>query len=137
MSKRHTIIGSGQYNFDIIKVREYPNGFIIGKRNPYNETIIAEEVGGAKGLRFMLNGGRWIHLEPQKVDNVVDWEGCGDTVSAIFINELGKMGLPKISDLTEGQVESALQEAVKKSALCTQYYGSKGWIKAKNRFYEE
>ena len=314
MSKTHTIIGSGQYNFDIIKVREYSEGFIVGKRNPYNETIIAEEVGGtcgnvmcmlahlgwdampqiklidneeghkladslkdfgcntryvtfsekggfsglmgthrknrdtgehelglrgfgpngsrfrkitelrardevpefldtiteipdvyffdhneagpreiakefrcrgtliyyeaennkdekkflksvdvadivkfsdenvpfvsfcneykeklfiqtqgAKGLRFMLNGGRWIHLEPQKVDNVVDWEGCGDTVSAVFINELGKMGLPKISDLTEEQVESALQEAVKKSALCTQYYGSKGWIKAEKQ----
>lgn len=49
MSKRHTIIGSGQYNFDIIKVREYPDGFIIGKRNPYIETIIAEEVGGTCG----------------------------------------------------------------------------------------
>ena len=49
MSKTLTIIGSGQYNFDIIKVREYPDGFITGKRNPYNETIIAEEVGGTCG----------------------------------------------------------------------------------------
>ena len=49
MSKRNTIIGSGQYNYDIIKVREYPDGFITGKRNPYNETIIAEEVGGTCG----------------------------------------------------------------------------------------
>ena len=34
MSGKYTIIGSGQYHWDIIKVREYPEGFIAGKRNP-------------------------------------------------------------------------------------------------------
>ena len=31
MNKKLTIIGSGQYNYDIIKLREYPDGFVIGK----------------------------------------------------------------------------------------------------------
>ena len=116
---------------DIVKFSD-ENVPFVSFCNEYNDKLFIQTQ-GAKGLRFMLNGGRWIHLEPQKVNDVVDWEGCGDTVSAVFINELGKMGLPKISDLTEEQVESALQEAVKKSALCTQYYGSKGWIKAKKQ----
>ena len=67
--------------------------------------------------------------QPIEVNNVVDWEGCGDTVSAVFINELGKMGLPNMSELTEEQIKAALKIAVEKAALCTQYYGSKGWIK--------
>ena len=86
---------------------------------------------GSKGLRFSLCGGEWVHLDPVKVDTVVDWEGCGDTVSAVFINELNKIGLPKVSELTEEQVLTALGVAVEKSALCTQYYGSKGWLKSK------
>ena len=47
----------------------------------------------------------------------------------MFINELGKMGLPNMSELTEEQIKAALKIAVEKAALCTQYYGSKGWIK--------
>lgn len=86
---------------------------------------------GSKGLRFSLCGGEWVNLDPVKVDTVVDWEGCGDTVSAVFINELNKIGLPKVSELTEEQVLTALGVAVEKSALCTQYYGSKGWLKTK------
>ena len=86
---------------------------------------------GSKGLRFSLCGGEWLHLDPIKVDTVVDWEGCGDTVSAVFINELNKIGLPKVSELTEKQVSTALGVAVEKAALCTQYYGSKGWLNAK------
>lgn len=84
---------------------------------------------GSKGLRFSLCGGGWIHVSPIEVNNVVDWEGCGDTVSAVFINEHGKMGLPNMSELTEEQIKAALKSAVEKAALCTQYYGSKGWIK--------
>ena len=49
MNKRPVIIGSGQYNYDIIKVRDYPDGFTTGKRNPYTETILTEEVGGTCG----------------------------------------------------------------------------------------
>lgn len=86
---------------------------------------------GSKGLRFSLCSGEWIHIDPVKVDTVVDWEGCGDTVSAVFINELNKIGLPKVSELTEEQVLTALGVAVEKAALCTQYYGSKGWLNSK------
>lgn len=83
---------------------------------------------GSKGLQFSLRGGNWIHIKPVKVANVVDWEGCGDTVSAVFLNELGKIGLPRVSDLTEEQVISALNVAAEKSALNTQHMGSKGWL---------
>ncbi len=85
---------------------------------------------GAKGMKFSLCGGDWIHIAPVPVSYVVDWEGCGDTTTAVFINELGKVGLPKVSDLTEEMVKSALQEATEKAALCTQFYGSKTWLKS-------
>ena len=84
---------------------------------------------GAKGLQFKLREGAWIHVDPVQVENVMDWEGCGDTTTAVFLNELGKMGLPHVSSLTEEQVLSALKAATAKAALCTQYYGSKSWLK--------
>lgn len=83
---------------------------------------------GSKGLQFKLRDGEWIHVNPIQVTDVVDWEGCGDTITAVFINELGKLGLPKVEDLSEEQVKSALSAATEKAALCTQYYGSKGWL---------
>lgn len=85
---------------------------------------------GSKGLQFKLREGEWIHVQPQQVSNVVDWEGCGDTITAVFLYELGNLGLPKVSELTEEQVKTALTAATEKAALCTQYYGSKGWLKA-------
>lgn len=85
---------------------------------------------GSKGMIFSLNGGDWVKVNPVPVENVVDWEGCGDTVSAVFLNGLYKLGLPKVSELTETQVLKALKEAAEKAALCIQYYGSKGWINA-------
>ena len=85
---------------------------------------------GSEGLRFKLRDGAWIKVPPMPVENVVDWEGCGDTTTAVFINELGKLGLPKIADLTEDQVRRALEKACEKAAVCTQYYGSKGWVYA-------
>lgn len=84
---------------------------------------------GARGLLFNLCGKGWKHVQPRQVSNVVDWEGCGDTITAVFINEIAKLGLPKVAELTEEQVENALIAATGKAALCTQYYGSKGWIK--------
>ena len=83
---------------------------------------------GSKGLQFKLRNGDWIHVNPIQVANVVDWEGCGDTITAVFLYEIGKIGLPKVADLTEEQVKSALTAATEKAVLCTQYYGSKGWL---------
>lgn len=102
---------------DISFCKDYPDKLFI-------------QTQGAKGLRFSLCGSDRVQVEPVRVKNMVDWEGCGDTVTAVFLHELGKIGLPKVLDLTESQVISALKEAAEKSALCTQYYGSKGWLKA-------
>ena len=43
------IIGSGIYNLDIILRRSYPEGFEIGRRNPFVDTIHSQEVGGTCG----------------------------------------------------------------------------------------
>lgn len=95
----------------------------------YSDKLFIQTL-GPKGMRFSLKGGEWVKVKPVPVENVVDWEGCGDTVSAVFLNELYKFGLPKVSELTEEQVLKALNVAAEKSAFNTQYYGSKGWIKA-------
>lgn len=96
--------------------------------NEYKDRLFIQTQ-GAKGLQFKLRDGAWIHVDPVQVENVVDWEGCGDTTTAVFLNELGKMGLPHVSFLSEEQVLSALKAATAKAALCTQYYGSKSWLK--------
>ncbi len=83
---------------------------------------------GSKGLQFKLRAGGWKHIDPVPVNGVVDWEGCGDTITAVFLDELGKLGLPKVSVLTEEQIMSALKLAAEKASLCTQYYGSKTWL---------
>ena len=97
--------------------------------NDYPEKLFIQTQ-GSKGMRYSLNGGEWIRVKPVSVEKVVDWEGCGDTVSAVFLNELYKLGLPKVSEMTEEQVLKSLNVAAEKSAMNTQYYGSKGWIKA-------
>lgn len=45
----HTIIGSGVYNYDVINKCEYPNGFVVGKRNKSVIQHVASEVGGTCG----------------------------------------------------------------------------------------
>ena len=102
---------------DIAFCRDYPDRLFI-------------QTQGSKGMRFSLNGGEWIQVDPVPVENVLDWEGCGDTVTAVFLNEMFNLGLPKVSELTEQQIQKALNVAAEKAAFNTQYYGSKGWIKA-------
>ena len=44
-----TCMGTGNYSFDIITRREYPNGFVVGKRNKYEEKIMTMEIGNTCG----------------------------------------------------------------------------------------
>ncbi len=44
-----TCMGTGNYSFDVIIQREYPNGFIVGKRNKFEEKIVKMEVGNTCG----------------------------------------------------------------------------------------
>ena len=44
-----TCMGTGNYSFDIITRREYPNGFVVGKRNKYVEKIMTMEIGNTCG----------------------------------------------------------------------------------------
>lgn len=83
---------------------------------------------GADGLQFKLRGGDWIKVDPVKADNVTDTEGCGDTITAVFLDQIYRMGFPSITSLTDEQVRNALKAAAAKAALCAQSYGTKNWL---------
>lgn len=44
-----TCLGTGNYSFDIIIQREYPDGFVVGRRNKFEEKIVKMEVGNTCG----------------------------------------------------------------------------------------
>jgi len=44
-----TCMGTGNYSFDIITQREYPDGFVPGKRNKFEERIVKMEIGNTCG----------------------------------------------------------------------------------------
>ena len=44
-----TCMGTGNYSFDIIIQREYPDGFVAGRRNKFEEQIMKMEVGNTCG----------------------------------------------------------------------------------------
>ena len=44
-----TCMGTGNFSFDVITQREYPNGFVVGKRNRFEEKILAMEIGNTCG----------------------------------------------------------------------------------------
>ena len=44
-----TCLGTGNYAMDIIIKREYPNGFVVGKRNKFEEKIQMIEIGNTCG----------------------------------------------------------------------------------------
>ena len=44
-----TCMGTGNYSFDVIIQREYPNGFIVGRRNKFEEKIVKMEIGNTCG----------------------------------------------------------------------------------------
>lgn len=46
---RKSCLLSGNFAFDTIVTREYPNGFIIGKANKFTETVVTECVGNTCG----------------------------------------------------------------------------------------
>lgn len=56
IEKRLSIIGVGSYNLDTIVKREYPEGFIPGKRNKFVENVIIEEIGSNPGNVMCIMG---------------------------------------------------------------------------------
>lgn len=83
---------------------------------------------GADGLEYNLHNTGWIHLDAVPVDNVVDWEGAGDWISATFIHELGKRGEYKIENLTQEIVTDCLMVSQIQAARSVQYLGPHGII---------
>lgn len=49
MNKTLRIIGTGSFAFDTIVKREYPEGFVPGKRNRFVEKVMIEEIGSNPG----------------------------------------------------------------------------------------
>lgn len=43
------IIGTGSYNLDTIVQREYPDGFVPGRRNKFVERVVRQEIGSNPG----------------------------------------------------------------------------------------
>lgn len=46
---KRTCLLSGNFALDTIVVREYPNGFVVGKGNKFVETVVAKSVGNTCG----------------------------------------------------------------------------------------
>ena len=44
-----TCMGTGNYSLDVITQREYPAGFVVGKRNKFEEKILTMEIGNTCG----------------------------------------------------------------------------------------
>ncbi len=78
---------------------------------------------GSEGIRFSLYGAPWVHI-PAAVPpgEVVDTEGCGDAVTAVLIDKLGRN---YASNLTAPQVREALTQAAKAGALCATHLAPK------------
>ena len=79
---------------------------------------------GAQGVRFSLNGQKWITV-PAVPAKVVDTEGAGDAMTAAFINALPVLD---VASLTTDQVRTALETAQQASAQAISYIGAKGHI---------
>ena len=49
MIDKKTCLLSGNFAFDIIKVREYHDGFAVGKKNKFEEKVVVESIGNTCG----------------------------------------------------------------------------------------
>lgn len=56
MENHLSIMGVGSYNLDTIVKREYPEGFVPGKRNKFVEKVIMEEIGSNPGNVMCILG---------------------------------------------------------------------------------
>lgn len=56
MEKKLSIMGVGSYQLDTIVKREYPDGFIPGKRNKFKEHLVIEEIGSNPGNVMCIMG---------------------------------------------------------------------------------
>lgn len=54
--KKLSVMGAGNYCLDTIVKREYPEGFVVGKRNKFVETVISEEIGSNPGNVLCILG---------------------------------------------------------------------------------
>lgn len=56
MKKNLTVIGAGPLTFDIILKREYPDGFVPGKRNRFEDKVMIQELGSNTGNVMCILG---------------------------------------------------------------------------------
>lgn len=49
MIDKKTCLLSGNFAFDIVKVREYHDGFVVGKKNKFEEKVVVESIGNTCG----------------------------------------------------------------------------------------
>lgn len=79
-------------------------------------------------MNYRLNS-NWVHLNPVLNEHVVDTAGAGDWTAAALINELFKdKAVKRLSDFTNAEIETALNEAQKVGSQSCSYEGARGMM---------
>lgn len=89
---------------------------------------------GVEGLRFKLDRGQWIKLDPVVNPDYKDYEGAGDWTSTTLIAALCSKNLLKVKDMTEETVKVVLTMAQTMASYSVGFVGSKGLIHADENF---
>lgn len=55
-TKNLSVLGGGNYNFDTIVEREYPEGFVKGRKNKFVDRVVMEEIGSNPGNVMCILG---------------------------------------------------------------------------------
>ena len=137
-----TCLLSGNFALDTIVVRDYPEGFTVGKNNRFTETVVAESVGNTCGnVSCMLQylGVRTFpighfDLSPQglKMKDDLARYGADDWTTLQLIACLCEKGCLSVAAMTSALVRECLQKASETASHSVSFMASKGMIDAGN-----
>jgi len=124
---------------DIIK---YSDQRIRNYKELFSDCLIPLEIetNGANGLeyRFNLVDNKWQHLNPIKINNVIDASGAGDWSTAGIIFSINNKYNNDLNKINKKQAEEILIFAQKLGALNCLYEGARGLMKhSKNEIFCE
>lgn len=93
----------------------------------YNDKLFIQTL-NIGGVNFRLRNGNWVHLQPIETDNVIDWKGYNDIITALFLRVLFRHGKPSVATLTDEDVIEALTHAMRKASKYSFHLSCKGWL---------
>ncbi len=116
---------------DIIKVSDerFPD---YKDRFPSSNANLEIITKGSQGLEFRCKGNEWIHLEPIKLEGLVDSAGAGDWSSAGIMKKLCIIGM-EIQNLNNEEILGILNYGQKLGALNCLYVGARGLMEYVNK----